>query len=598
MKKLIIILITIISGHVFIGCSDDFLDKQPQNILSLETVWANEDLVISLLGDLYNRVPKGAFSQNDMQLTNEAIWSGGGNGLNGGGDFGTGLYQYWDYSLIREINLFIENAANSTLDESVLTGLVAEARFIRASVYFEMVKRMGGVPIITQTFSYEGSSEEDLQFPRNTEAEVYDFIASEIDAIKDDLADSGAEIRRASRWAALALKSRAMLFAGSIAKYNNTLPSPINLPGEEVGISAGRADGYFQASLEASNEIINSGNFSLHNDYYDLFSTSNKGLVSETIFVDDFRNPVKRSWFTYWNTAPTNREDDNGGNLSPVLEVVEAYDYLDGTSGELKMEDGLGNPIYYDNPEDIFANKDLRLNSTIVLPNTQFRGAKVEIQAGIIQWNGASYDTLITANLGDRDADNNIITGQDGPSDEAGVTNSGFYIKKFVTEAPGAGSRTVLADNWWIVYRYGEILLNAAEASFELGQSGPALTHVNAVRERAGFGANSLGSINIDAIRKERRVELAYEGHLYWDLKRWRTAHLEFNGVKRPTGAYPYLVLHEGETFHKKYVYVKKPLSRLGTNPARNFRADVNYYSEIPGSALANNPKLVKNPNH
>ncbi|MDN5213744.1 RagB/SusD family nutrient uptake outer membrane protein [Fulvivirgaceae bacterium BMA12] len=597
MKKLIIVLITIVTGHVFIGCSDDFLDKEPFDILSVETVWSNEDLVISLLGDLYNRVPRGAFEQDDMQYSNEAIWSGGGNGRNGGGDFDLDLYTYWDYGLVREINLFIENAETSSLDAAILKGLVAEARFIRASVYFEMAKRMGGVPIITSTFSFEGSNEEELQFARVTEAEVYDFIGSELDVIKDDLANSPTEIRRASKWAALALKSRAMLYAGSIAKYNAALAVPVTLPGGEVGISASQANTYFQASLDASNEIINSGNFSLHEDYYDLFVPAGKNAVNEVIFVDDFRNPVKRSWFTYWNTMPTTREDDNGGNLSPTLEMIEAYDYLDNSSGELRMKDALGDPVYYDNPEDIFADKDRRLNSTYVLPNTQFRGSRAQIQAGIIQWNGSSYDTLTTTVLGDRDADNNIITGQDGPADEASVTNTGFYMKKFVSEAPGAGSRTILADNWWPVYRYAEVLLNAAEALQELGQTG-ALIHINAIRERAGFPANSLGSVTIDDIRKERRVELAYEGHRFFDLKRWRIAHLEFDGATKPTGAYPYLVLHEGQPFHKKYVYVQKSLSRLGVNPARNFRADVNYYSAIPGNALANNPKLVKNPNH
>ncbi len=597
MKKILVVSIAIISGYLFAGCSEDVLDKEPFDILSVETVWSNEDLVISLLGDLYNRVPRGSFSQNDMQWSNEAIWSGGGNGLNGGGDFPLNLYTYWDYGLIREINLFIENAETSPLDVDVLNGLVAEARFIRASVYFEMVKRMGGVPIITQTFSFEGSTEEELQFARATEAEVYDFIATELDAIKNDLSDSPTEIRRASKWTALALKSRAMLYAATIAKYNGTLTTPLTLPGGEVGIPVGQANSYFQASLDASNEIINSGHFSLHEDYYDLFVPAGKSAVREMIFVDDFRNPVKRSWFTYWNTMPTAREDDNGGNLSPTLEMIEAYDYLDNSPGQLQMKDAFGDPVYYDNPEDIFANKDGRLNATYVLPNTQFRGNKAQIQAGIIQWNGASYDTVTTNVLGDRDTDNNIITGQDGPADEASVTNTGFYIKKFVSEAPGAGSRTILADNWWAVYRYAEILLNAAEALQELGQTG-ALVHINAIRERAGFPANSLGSVTIDDIRKERTVELAYEGHRFFDLKRWRVAHLEFDGASKPTGAYPYLVLHEGQPFHKKYVYVQKSLSRLGINPARNFRADVNYYSAIPGSALANNPKLTKNPNH
>src|SRR5690606_20892446 len=102
-----------------------------------------------------------------------------------------------------------------------------------------------------------------LQLPRNTEAEVYDFVASELDEIGPLLGNEGSRTR-ANRWTALALKSRALLYAGSIARHNNEMDSPITLPGGEVGIPADRAAGYYQASLDASRALLNEGPYDLY----------------------------------------------------------------------------------------------------------------------------------------------------------------------------------------------------------------------------------------------------------------------------------------------------------------------------------------------
>ena len=105
------------------------------------------------------------------------------------------------------------------------------------------------------------------------------------------------------------------------------------------------------------------------------------------------------------------------------------------------------------------------------------------------------------------------------------VSNTGFYVRKFLDSKPASGQRGVGSDIWWIRYRYAEVLLNAAEAAFELGRTAEALDYINQVRERAGFGPNSLTALTMDQIRNERRVELAFEAHRLYDLKRWRLAH-------------------------------------------------------------------------
>src|SRR5690606_19336708 len=130
------------------------------------------------------------------------------------------------------------------------------------------------------------------------------------------------------------------------------------------------------------------------------------------------------------------------------------------------------------------------------------------------------------------------------------VSNTGFYLRKYVDANGGASTRGIQSDVWWVWFRLGEIYLNAAEAAFELGFTGDALTYANAIRERAGFPANSLtpATLTIEKIRNDRRNELAFEDHRVWDLKRWRQADKVWNGnANNPEDVvyalYPYRVV-------------------------------------------------------
>ncbi|MEN7548014.1 RagB/SusD family nutrient uptake outer membrane protein [Rapidithrix thailandica] len=594
MKK-IILLVSFISISISQSCN--WLDREAQDVLTEEVVWRDKSLALGVLANLYDRLPTGDFDQEVMQRSGEAMWSGSGDGLNRIKEIPLDWFSYWDYGLVRDINLFIENVEKSTFPESDKVHLAAEGRFLRVFVYFELVKRMGGVPLILQSYSYDYSGNMDyLQFPRAKEEEVYDFIQQELSILHQDLPDSPTEKQRATKWAALALQSRAMLYAASLSKYNPQMAIPVTLENGEVGIPSAKSPEYYQRALEAAQQIIESGQYQLHPDFYDLFMRKNGN--TEMIFCEDFLLPTKRNWFTFQNSTPSAKEDnDEGGNLTPVLELVEAFDYLNGEAGEVKIRESNGEPVYFDHPEDLFMHKDKRFAATIVYPGLDFRGKTASIQAGLIKWNTATstYDTLRSDQLGAKDEEGNLLLGWDGPNNNVNITNTGFYLRKFVSDDPGAGQRSTLADNWWPVFRYGEVLLNAAEAAYELNQDGLALEYINQLRERAGFGPGSYSYIDRNLIRKERRIELAFEGHRYYDLRRWRMADQVFDGASHPHALYPFQILHPGAPFHKKYVYVKLTPPRL--YESRKFTRE-NYYSSIPQGALNNNPKLVKNPGH
>lgn len=594
------------------GCGDSWFERDPKNILTNELIWNDPSMIKSQLANLYNRIPQlhGDFNTGGMCETDDAMYCGTldqnyRNELRYGNDYG----RWWDYGLIRDINMSIENIDkySTELSEEEKTQFKAEFRFIRAYVYFELVRRMGGVPLITKTLEYDFSGDPSyLRNPRAKEHEIYDFVFNECEAIKSQLGNKSSQTR-ANYYTALALESRAMLYAGSIARYNAMKTPSIVTTGGEVGIPADMAEGYYEKSLKASKEIIEKGGYELYSkeadkgvNFYKMFmdKTANK----EVIWVKDYKNPLKVHSFGYDNVVHHLREDnDNSSCIGPSLGLVEAFEYLDGTSGTLKYMDG-DDYVVYNTPEEIFANKDARLYGTIIYPGAQFRNQNVDIQAGVAVWNTKtnSYDLLTDPSLGSVYTDKKTFVGQDGPqTNSPNVSNTGFYIRKFISEASGYTLRNY-AENWWPWFRLGEIYLNATEAAFELNDETTALGYINKLRERAGFPANSLASLTLERIQNERRVELAFEDHRYFDMKRWRIADTTWNGNEDNDkaivyGLYPYRIAQAkpGTQDQDKYIFVKTRSERFKV--ARNFQPS-NYYSFIADDVINNNPTIVKNP--
>jgi hypothetical protein len=631
MKKIAKFLFILIPLIYLTGCADDFLERPVSTTILLESqVWNDKAMITDFLANLYNRLPthstiysnEGNYAAYDEGIATGSNESGVDVSNNDLKTYSNSRWTLWDYSYIRDLNLALEGIKkySTKLTVTEKRGFTAELRFLRALDYFEMVKRMGGVPIITTQLIYNFSGDPTyLQSPRNTEVEVYDFIASELDAIKDSVGNfvSGAPSKdRATKYAVLALKCRAMLYAGSIAKYNNLLPTPITLPGGEVGIPATRANGYYQASLDAAREIIASGFYSLYaknpnpgENFYEALTK--KAGNPEMIQVQDFQIPTKKYNWSYHEICRTMREDNlSSSAINPDLGFVEAFEYLDGSPGTLKgygdgTVAGQASWIFYDTPADIFKNKDGRLYGTIVYPGTMLKGVDVQMQSGVYVWNNTTnrYDRTESEVFGAMYTDGKLLAGNGGPFRNVNeVSNTGFYIRKFIDPATLSSARGVGTDIAWPRFRYGEVLLNAAEAAMELGLTPEALGYVNQVRQRAGFPANSLATLNLARLINERRVELAYEDHRVWDLIRWRQAHIIWNGSASNPAAnalalYPYRVIDKTHlALDGKYVFDRFPAPKFKS--PRFFNLQGNYYSEISQAVRDNNPQIVKNPFH
>lgn len=381
------------------GCKKDseFLDIPPIQVIPIETAFSDPALVLSILGDLYNR--QMDFSSLDLGWRSFADFSESFPSENGSyfvverTGWNYGEWGIWDYGYIRDLNLFMQRIDASTeLNAGDKTRFAAEGRFLRANYYFEMVKRMGGVPLILEPLEYDYKGDPTyLQSARAKESDVYDFVISEAEAIKNDLPSSLEDKSRATKAAAVAMKTRAALYAASIAKYGAATPG-VSLPGGEVGIPASMATAYYATALAAAQEMIDgqAGTVSLYrvlpnlSDNFAAIFLDKSSVNQESIFIEDFKAFAGKTHGFTTNDQPYSISDEGGdaGRLNPSLNLVNNFELLDGTFVPLATVDGGGNPIAYSNQEDIFAGRDARLAGTILLPNGQFKGERVDIKAG------------------------------------------------------------------------------------------------------------------------------------------------------------------------------------------------------------------------
>lgn len=586
--KYIAVLIT--GASVFFSCKKD-LNVAPQNIIQDATVFSNESAITAYLASLYNDLPIEDFnfhpyngfnsnSQNyEPNLSDESI-----NCLNDDRqDIGGGVsLGWWGYGSVRNVNQFIAEIPSANFASTEKNQWLGEAYFIRAYYYFGMVKRYGGIPIIKTVQTYTGSNLPDLQVARNTEKEVYDFIASDLDqaiSLLPATSDGG----RANKYAAFALKSRAMLYAASEAEYGS-----VQLNGL-TGIPATNAGNYWQLAYNAADSVMVSGNYTLYNSGPDKSSNYTSLFLDvtskENIFVKQFQYPDKAHSYDLWilpHGGAIGPSIGYGSRMNPTLELVNSYENIDGSNSTLQFLDGSGKPIVYTNPLDIFAKKDPRCAATMMLPQSLWKGITLDVRAGII----ANGQLMTSGNYNDL-YNNMHIIGQWGIGGGGELSQTGFYVRKYLQPAY---SNTLVVNNssyqQFIDFRYGEILLNFAEAAIELGKITDAMTAVNQIRSRAGIPALTGTQVTRDRIRHERQIELALEPHRYWDIRRWHIADQLLNNTQF-SAILPYEVLPGGgyQFSSKKVGYPKTFTTNM-------------YYERIDPGQISTNPKLVQNPGY
>ena len=630
-----IVLALLISGAWGCESDEEFLTRTPAEVITSEQAFSDVAQVESILANLYGRqfsLPRlddwrTLADFNEVYVSRDDAQTNGFHGNNEWGWNGTsGFWGTWDYGYIRELNLFLERIPEATIPANRAAIFTAEARYLRAAYYYELAKLFGGVPIILETLTYDFSGDPTyLQVPRSSEAEIYDFVISEAEALAEVLPSNPDGKSRATKAAALAMKAQAAVYAGSIANYGDRTPNVMLQSSEGVdviGISQNRAEAYYTAALTAAEQIIDgeAGDYSLYQKSPNLSENFaalfyDKNANPEVIYAEEYLIKFKTHGYTISNQPRAAAEEAEGGGMNPSLNLVQSFELLDNTFAPIPTVDSSGNPILYENQEDIFAGRDARLGGTVILPGTSFKGQGVDIWAGVRLADGTIESGSERGQLRSivEGEDPIQITGFDGPV-AGGVQNAvtGFYVRKYLDPTPGSGQIGNQSDVSRIQYRYGEILLIAAEAAFELGDPTKAAEYMNRVRARAGFEIPlTPEEITLDRVIHERRVEFALEGQYYMDLKRFRIAHEIFDGenmteegllsnigeaTKRSTQPYalwPYKVYEPGSEDDGKWFYTVEKPQRV--TAADTWRLG-NYYSNINDGILSNNPRLTRQP--
>ncbi len=598
---------------LFTGCQKN-LDTVPVNRLPAEIVYSDKGLVQATLANFYNSVNFGQQNgdYNSYNLIDEANTqygapTTGDNEIQVSRDF----FRTVDYGLVRRLNQFLvgirSSAAKAAIVETERADMEAQCIFLRAYYYFCMTRSFGGMPIVyDEVFTYEsGMDIAPLQIPRATEADAYQYVIDQCDlAITKLSAVKSVNASVANKWAALMLKARAAVYAGSIAKFGSSITPNVKTAGGEAGIPATKAAYFYRIAFDAAKLLITTSGYVLQKNpanpelaFYN--ATSVKTANTEVIWALDRKAPNQNTQYTNFVMPYSHRDFTEGNALGALLTLVESFENRDGSDKVIKTNNPDGSYVFYNDVEDPFKAKDARLWGTVIWPNAPYRNVPVILQAGQLNKNGGGAWVIKTGAPGSSDA-NGLVTALNGPASLTTnyINKTGFLVRKFVDETIGAGLQPRYSEMWMPRFRISEAYLIAAEAGLELGEP-LALQYINDVRDRGRIQPLTTSTFTFDKIVNEYRVEFAFEDHRFWDLKRWRLAHTLWNGATNsptahPMSLYPYKVVAAGDPNNGKWVFTRQISYKRQTTPL-NF-PEANYYARIDLGWISNNPKLVLNP--
>lgn len=516
------------------SCDDSFLEKQPLDKISETDVWSDEKLVEAFVNSCYNVRHGFLVDYYLMPLSDEAFRRGRETyHLINRGEItpvnNTAL-DHWSnfYGIITNCNIFFQNIEKSPIDESVKKRMIGEVTFLRAYAYFRLISLYGGVPIITKVFGLK----DDFAVTRNTFSECSDFVVTELNKAAEILpnAYTGANQGRITKGAALALKARALLYAAS----------PLNNPENNKA--------KWQAAADAAKAVIDMGIYTLYPNYKSLFLTP---FNSEVIWSRQFKNNLKVEHSIDLHFFPNG--SGGYGQVNPLHNLVDAFEMK---TGKLPVED----PSY--NPQNPYVNRDPRFYDCILYDGAPWQNREI-----------GSY-----------------LPG--GPDSSEGVEGwnasfSSYSCRKFVNESIGRPSATNLGNTPWVYIRYAEVLLNYAEALYQLGDEKTAREYVNKIRSRESVkmpNVTESGSELLKRIQHERQIELVFEEHRFFDVRRWKIA---------------------ADTDNKdaeKMVITRNPTTGAKTYKVEVFQArsfnERNYLIPIPQNEIEKNGKLEQNPGY
>jgi starch-binding outer membrane protein, SusD/RagB family len=581
------------------SCNKDNLDLQPLNAYSDVAVWSDPILAETFVNGIYFKmeIPNGDNKYGTPNYVDELHRRDGGSQLNFNNSRITPDQMNWRNELpswnnlyvnIRACNKFLANAEKLTDDGFLTDGvtkkqrMIGEVHFLRAWFYMRLTSFYGGVPIIDKVYELD----DDFNAPRNTYQECVNFMIADCDLAASllPLVHSTDKLARATRGAALALKSRILIYAAS--DLHNTTVFPGYSNPELIGYTDANRVARFQAAKDAAKAVMDMNMYTLFRP--DPAPTDSVAMNFEALFnskdcVEDImvRYATSTSYdvnYSWMNLSGPNGYHGRGSN-APIDNLVRDYERKDGTKFDWN------NPVHAAAP---YVYRDPRFYATIF-----YEGAKWRTRAagefpldpiGVIQVGRWEKWDPVTSSMYEQWG----LDTRKGPNSpfEGGYT--GYYIRKYFD--PAVDAQFNVPNIGWRYFRYAEILLNYAEACIGLGQDAEARTYISMIRKRAGMPPVTESGIALrDRYRNERRIEMAVEEQRFYDVRRWLIGPQSYVAAYRADVVYKMdPVTHITATIptitpkvHNSYAWIDKA-----------------YFLPILRTEMNKNPKLIQNPGY
>ncbi|WP_439489295.1 RagB/SusD family nutrient uptake outer membrane protein [Algoriphagus sp.] len=600
------------------SCNSDFLNTDPLGEVSESAVWTDPALAEAFVTGIYQGFGNGGFNEEMLaSLTDEAIFTHPGRGLTtitearvnsadvGWNNAGNRTYNWQRlYSYIRRTNIAIAELSEPQFgnDGGIVDRLLGEAKFMRAFYYHDLARYYGGVPLIDRPYEL---GEETYEESRATWEETINFILADLDDAATLLAGKSMANGRTSELAALALKSRVLLYAasdlhdGPTASGNSaTIASFSDL--ELLAYSGGNRTERWQKAQAAAKAVLDqtTGNlFGLsepvsHEEGIQNYinnSLSRNGGEKELILARYFINMKQENGGRQGLYNGPNGYNNWAGN-SPVQLLVDDYEMMDGT------EFDWSNSAHASAPYD---NRDARFYGSILYDGAQWkpRATANQPRDPLGQIQTGTYE--VTNSSGAKDTHFGLDT-RNSPIEDWNGSYTGYYVRKFIDPDPAIVDQNTWQEVPWPFIRYTEVVLNYVEASLELGQEDEARNWLNQIRFRVGQPAvTESGDALVERYRNERRIEMAYEEQRFHDVRRWMIAEetigrqantINITGTLK-SGQTLSVYRYDPEIYN--YVYTVQPI-----DPGKENRTwlDKMYFMPFHRDELNRNANLIQNP--
>ena len=565
------------------------LDVTPKDQFPDQAVFADPNLAQAFLSDAYRGLGHGLYEIMLASMTDETHFIHNYNTevvlqslitSSARGALDDGRYSHFNwgpsYARIRQTNIFLSHIDAAGFDDALKRRMKAEAYFLRAYFYHNLMRMYGGVPLITKVYGLN----EDYKVARNSFKETVDFIVANADSAAAllPLSFSGTDVGRATKGAALALKARVLLYAASDLYNLNPSDSAFTgytTPQDRVAL--------WRAAKDAAKAVMDLGIYGLFRpspaspqeaaqNYGDLFlQRMSEEVILSRFFLstrDDGYNPGLHNGPNGFHTW--------GGN-TPIQNLVDDYRMADGSKFDWS------NPVEAAAP---YANRDPRFYASIAYDGAPWRIRPDDVKnldpVGTIQTFRALTLTggSVVAGLDTRDS----------PVENWNGAYSGYYLRKFID--PSINAQFTKEQVPWIFFRYAEVLLNYAEASIELNELGDAVSALNQIRRRAGMPVFSGGLDQAtlrDEYRNERRVEMAFEEQRCFDVRRWMIAPQVLNKDAFGINIFANGASPTNRSTWTNYRYQTHSIQRRAWD-------DKMYFMPIPLDELNRNSMLKQNP--